>query len=187
MNVEKYSEQEMVNACVSNNRKMQEFLYRKYFQTMLKMVKRYTDDDDEIMSILNNGFLKVFKNIHTFQFAGSLEGWIRKCVYHAMADFFKVKNRIKYDTVELSPEIEKVNADGEQNLFEYDLLKIVDILPQATKTAFKLYAIDGFTHREISAKLGISEGTSKWHVSEARTKLTKILTNQGINNIAYEK
>ena len=87
----------------------------------------------------------------------------------------------------MSPEIEKVNADGEQNLFEYDLLKIVDILPQATKTAFKLYAIDGFTHREISEKLGISEGTSKWHVSEARTKLTKILTNQGINNIAYEK
>ncbi len=171
-----YTEEALVAGCVKNDRRCQEALYRKYFPKMRSMVYRYTTDKEVAMEIINNGFLRVFKKIDTFSFNGSLEGWVRKLVFHSVSDYFKRTS--KYSELIVFEERDATaTTDLVNNLYMDDLLKIVKMVPKASQTVFTLYAIDGFTHPEIAEKLGISVGTSKWHLSEARKKL-KVLLNQ---------
>ena len=151
---------------------------------MIGMCLRYTQDKNLAMEIVNIGFLKVFKKLDTFKFEGSLEGWIRKIIYHSLADYFKKKsNKVHF------LEIEKGDKPKENHILEglyaEDILKSIDRLPDATRRVFILYAIEGYKHHEIAEELGISTGTSKWHLSEARKKLKvylfddEVLANNG--------
>mgnify|MGYP002624689904 CR=1 FL=1 len=88
-----YTEAELVDGCVRNERRAQEYFYRKFFPEMFRMVRRYTRDEDTTLEIVNNGFLRVFKKLHTYAFKGSLEGWVRRLVYHSMADHFRENAR----------------------------------------------------------------------------------------------
>ena len=174
-----YSEKEIVEGCLQNDRHCQELLYRAHFAKMIAMCMRYTDDRDIAMEIVNNGFLRVFKKLNTFSFKGSLEGWIRKLVYHSLSEYFKKHS--KYLQFLVFEDYDKsVNAHVLTDMFEEDLLKMVDTLPPATKEVFRLYAIEGFTHPEIAKHASISVGTSKWHLAAAREKL-KALIEQNSN------
>ncbi len=170
----KYTEKELVEGCVKNHRQSQEYLYRQYFDSMMRMCMRYTHDKELAMEIVNTGFLRVFKKIHTFKFKGSLEGWIRKLVFHSLSDHFKKKDR-KVFFMEVEDRDAPINETALDKLYLEDILKLVDELPNATRDVFVLYAIDGYTHVEIGKMLGISEGTSKWHLSNARKKLKHLI------------
>ena len=178
---QKYTEQEIVEGCVRNERNFQEILYRQHIAKMMQMCMRYTNDKDKAMEIVNSGFLRVFQKLHTFSFKGSLEGWIRKLVYHSISDYFKKESKylqfLVFEERDTS-ETEKVHSE----LYAEDLLKIVNTLPPATQQVFRLYAIDGYTHVEISKRLAISVGTSKWHLSNARKILKKLIDQ---NNLRY--
>lgn len=168
-------QQAVIKGCIVNNRKAQEQLYRCYFDRMYAMVTRYTgQDEDRTISILNDGFLKVFKNIASFQNQGSLEGWIRKIVYRSLSDYYRKENRyLKFLILE---EAEKPVSEHAINTLYYDdLMKMVERLPDATKQVFHLYAIEGYTHKEIGELLHISDGTSKWHLSQARKQLKAMI------------
>jgi RNA polymerase sigma factor (sigma-70 family) len=168
----KNNEREIVEGCVRNERKSQELLYREHFDTMMRMCMRYTNDRDKAMEIVNIGFLKVFQKIHTFQFKGSLEGWIRRLVFHCLSDYYR-KNS-KYLQFMVFEERDQSSLEkAHSNLYAEDILKMVNTLPPATQEVFRLYAIEGFTHLEISKNVGISVGTSKWHLSNARKILKK--------------
>jgi len=169
-----YTDEDLVHGCVQNSRSFQEILYRKYFSKMMHMCLRYTDDRDKAMEIVNNGFLRVFKKIDTFSFKGSLEGWIRKLVYHSLSDYFKKNSKYLHFLV-FEERDAKVTESALDKIYAEDILKMVDTLPPATQKVFKLYAIEGFTHVEIAKKENISVGTSKWHLSEARKKLKKLI------------
>ena len=168
------SEKELIDGCIRNDRRFQELLYRRYFAKMMAMCLRYTHDREQAMDIVNNGFLRVFKKLHTFEFKGSLEGWVRRLVYHSISDYFK-KNAKYIKHIVLEEKDDSQSEKAYQNLFFEDILKMVDRLPPATKDVFRLYAIEGYTHKEIAVNLGISEGTSKWHLSNARAKLRSML------------
>lgn len=180
--MERYSEEDIIKGCCKNNRKFQEILYRTYFPKMKSMVYRYTQDDDRAMIILNDGFLRVFKKISSFQFKGSFEGWVRKLIFHSISDYFRKESKYM-KTVVFDIQDKDIEGSVLPELFIEDLLKLIDQLPPATKRVFKLYAIEGYPHKEIGQKLKISEGTSKWHLSEARKKLKKILAQ---NNFIYD-
>ena len=126
------------------------------------------------MEILNNGMLRVFQKIGQFEQKGSLEGWIRRIVYHALCNHFQSKsNYIKFLILEdydapIRPAVE------DQSKLD-SLLAMINNLPTATGKVFKLYAIDGYRHREIADILNISTGTSKWHLSEARKQLKEMI------------
>ncbi|MDF1865322.1 MAG: RNA polymerase sigma factor [Saprospiraceae bacterium] len=170
----KYTDEELVNGCVSNDRFFQEKLYRKYFASMMSMCMRYTRDKEVAMIIINNGFLRVYKKIELYSYKGSLEGWIRRLVFHSLSDYFKKESRqIRF--LELENRDAPINGEGLQNMYMEDLMKMVDLLPPATKKVFTLYAIEGYTHVEISKNIGISEGTSKWHLATARKKLKQLI------------
>ncbi|MCR9287510.1 RNA polymerase sigma factor [Saprospiraceae bacterium] len=170
----KYTDEELVNGCVANDRFFQEKLYRKYFASMMSMCMRYTRDKEVAMIIINNGFLRVYKKIELYSYKGSLEGWIRRLVFHSLSDYFKKESRqIRF--LELENRDAPINGEGLQNMYMEDLMKMVDLLPPATKKVFTLYAIEGYTHVEISKNIGISEGTSKWHLATARKKLKQLI------------
>ena len=172
-----YTEQELVAGCINNERRAQEALYRRFFPEMMRMCRRYTRDEDTAIEIVNNGFLRVFKKIHTFAFKGSLEGWVRRLVYHSMADHFRDNARYLHFLV-LEDRDEAIPERGHEVFYEEDILRAVRTLPPVSQEVFRLYAIEGYSHAEIAASLSISEGTSKWHLSTARQKLREILAPQ---------
>lgn len=157
-----------------NDRRMQEAFYRRYSPEMLRMCLRYTRDEDTAIEIVNNGFLRVFKKLHTYAFKGSLEGWVRRLVYHSMADYFRNNARYLHFMV-LDERDEVVPERGHEIFYEADILKAVGMLPPVSQQVFRLYAIEGYSHAEIAENLNMSEGTSKWHLSTARQKLREML------------
>lgn len=130
------------------------------------------------MLIMNDGFLKVFQKIGTFRSEGSFEGWIRRLIYHTLADFYKKeKNYIRFIQIEEAEQYQTPATQSDSLEFE-ELILLLDKIPYRSAEVFKLYAIEGFSHLEIGEKMQISEGTSKWHLSNAREKLRTILTSE---------
>ena len=92
-----YSEQDIIKGCIRNDRKFQQELYLRFFDKMYGMCLRHTSDDEIAMSIMNDGFLNVFRNISSFRGEGNLESWIRKIIFNRIADHYRSKkNKIKY-------------------------------------------------------------------------------------------
>ena len=140
---------------------------------------RYTRNEEDAIEVLHNGFLKVFKNIGTYNNSkGSLYTWIRTIIVHTAIDFIRQREKFFTKTdLDHLPE-PSVETDALHRMSALELLKIVKKLPTATQAVFNLYVIDGYTHREIGTLLKISEGTSKWHLSQARKLLQQLLHNQ---------
>lgn len=178
------TESELIQGCKDNIRSYQEALYRKYLPVVKAMCLRYTQDEDMLISIINNGFLKVFKGIHKYKATGSFEGWLRKTTYHALCDYFRKENKYLKNTFFDLPE-KSEKSEALSDLYYSDLLDLVDLLPETTSIVFKKYAIEGYTHKEIGESLGISDGTSKWHLFEARKKLKQMLKKKGNKFYGY--
>jgi len=167
---------ELINGCINNNRKAQEHLYKKFYGPMASICLRYTRNQEDAIEVLHNGFLKVFKNIHTYDMSrASLYTWVRTIIINSSIDF--VRQRSKFHThIELEKVDEPaIDADAIQRMSSHEVLLLVQKLSPATQTVFNLYVVEGYNHREIANLLGISEGTSKWHLSEARKQLQKLL------------
>jgi len=145
---------------------------------MMAMCMKYTKDEDKALLILNDGFLKVFQKLGSFRHEGSLEGWIRRLVYHTLADFYKKENTyIKFIQFDMPDHLEAVSSPSDDLQFQ-DLIRLLDKIPVRSAEVFRLFAIEGYSHDEISLKLQISTGTSKWHLSNAREKLRTILVHE---------
>jgi len=144
---------------------------------MMNICLRYTKNDADAVEVLNNGFYKVFKNIHTYTpgKAGAYT-WIRTIVINTCLNFVRSKQNDIVSAGEVAERDEPpIHPDVIARLNSAEILRLVQLLPPATQAVFNLFAIDGFTHREIAGMLQISEGTSKWHVSEARKCLQQQL------------
>jgi len=166
----------IVNGCRNGNRQAQELLYKSFYRVMMNFCLRYTKNEMDAMEVLNSGFYKVFKNIHQYDpDKASLYTWIRTIIINNCLDFIRVKEKNmkaeeldKVEEIELEPEIIS-------KMKSVDLLEMIRQLPIATQTVFNLYVIEGYTHKEIGQRVGISEGTSKWHLSEARKILKQLI------------
>jgi len=162
--------EQLIQGCIRNERSAQEKLYRLFYPRMMAVVRRYIDHEMQAEEIMNNGYLRAFQKIKQYNFQGSFEGWLRKIIFHAVADYVKQNARYS-DKVVLVEKDQYVQQDHADKLYYDQLIELVHDLPQATRTVFNMYVMDGFTHKEISNILGISEGTSKWHLSEGRKVL----------------
>lgn len=159
--------EQLIQSCIRNERSAQEKLYTLFYPRMMGMVKRYIDQEMQAEEVMNNGFLRAFQKIGQYNFQGSFEGWLRKIVFHAVSDY--VKANIRYsEKIMLVDKDQMVHKDHADKLYYDQLLKLVQSLPDATRTVFNMYVMEGFAHKEIGKMLNISEGTSKWHLSEGR-------------------
>jgi RNA polymerase sigma-70 factor (ECF subfamily) len=137
---------------------------------MMGVVRRYIDQEMQAEEVLNNGFLRAFQKIEQYTFQGSFEGWLRKIVFHAVSDY--VKQNVRYnEKIVLVEKDQYVHKDHADKLYYNQLLELVQGLPDATRAVFNMYVMEGFSHKEIGKLLNISEGTSKWHLSEGRRVL----------------
>ncbi len=159
--------EQLIQGCIRNERSAQEKLYRLFYPKMMGVVRRYIDHEEQAEEVLNNGFLRAFQKIKQYTFQGSFEGWVRKIVFHAVADYVKQNARYSSQIV-LVEKDELVHQDHADKLYYDQLLELVQMLPDATRAVFNMYVMEGYTHREIGNIVGISEGTSKWHLSEGR-------------------
>ena len=159
--------EQLIQGCIRNERGSQEKLYRLFYPKMMALVRRYIDHEMQAEEIMNNGFLRAFQKVKQYNFQGSFEGWLRKIIFHAVADYVKQNTRYT-DKILLIEKDEFVHKDHADKLYYDQLVQLVQMLPDATRTVFNMYVMEGFTHKEIGNILGISEGTSKWHLSEGR-------------------
>jgi len=173
----KYSEEKIIKGCISNDRRSQEVLYRYYFPKMLAMCRRFTNDEDRLMSIINDGMLRVFLNIKQYNGTGSFEGWIRKIIFRSLSNHFR-KEKKYLKVIFLEEKDKATTADALAGLYYEDLMKVVESLPEMMRKVFERYVILGLNHKEIGLELNISEGTSKWHLSKAREKLRGQITKK---------
>jgi len=169
------TEEELIQGCLNLDPNAQKQLYEKYSAKMFGVCLRYVKDYSEAEDVLVTAFMKVFDRLVQYKGQGSFEGWIRRVTINEALTFLR-KNRNMY----LEVEIEKVDKEPEfqklENELEVeDLLNMVKRLPEGYRTVFNLYAIEGYTHREIAKKLEINVNTSKSQLSRARKLLQKYL------------
>ena len=174
-----------VERCALNNRESQKKLYTSFYGYAMAVCDRYTNNQDDAIEILNDGFLKVFKEIYRYKPAytdvvSSFKGWLRKIMVYTAIDHFR-KNHKHQFTTDLDNGVVQVASHAEDALdrisYEEIIRSIQDLTP-GYRTVFNLFIIEGFTHEEISDKLGISIGTSKSNLAKARRQLQKILYRQ---------
>jgi RNA polymerase sigma factor (sigma-70 family) len=173
------TDEELVKGCIEKNPIAQKYLYDKFSRKMMGVCLRYCDNREEGEDVLQNGFITVFTHIASFKGLGSFEGWVRKIMVNTALTNIrknkKFKQNISMDTVEYM--IPSTNHIAE-NFAANDLLKIIQTLPPGFRTVFNLYAIEGYSHKEIGDLLHISEGTSKSQYSRAKVHLQKMIPNR---------
>ena len=173
---------ELIDGCKADDRKAQEKLYRNYYRAMMSLCLRYTKNEEDALEILNTGFLKIFRNIYRYDAEkASLFTWMRTIVVNSCLDFVKSK-QLQSKTGELNDTIEvEIQPDAISKMKIGELLRLVRELPPATQAVFNLYVTEGYNHKEIGKLMSISEGTSKWHLSEARKILQQKIREQQLS------
>jgi len=168
-------ETDLILACKKQHPKAQKALYEKYATQMLGLCRRYIRGEMEAEDVMIRGFMKVFSKINLFEGRGSFEGWMKRIMINEALGFIR-KNKAMYletdiEAADKEPDFTKLSTELEAK----DLLKMINELPSGYRTIFNLYAIEGYSHKEISELLGINENTSKSQLSRARMHLQKKL------------
>jgi len=169
----------LIAGCKNNDRKAQEELYKLYFGLMMSIGMRYCGNWNDAMEVVNSGFLKIYTKIESYQGKGSFEGWMRRTMVNTALDFIKQNKNHESDIDDVNAFEENLFIDNDA-VFELDkeeIMKIVQQLPTMSKAVFMLNVIEGYKHKEISEQLGISEGTSHWHLQNARKLLKEKIEN----------
>ncbi len=186
-----YSEEEIIAGCRKKNRALQEHLYKTYYSMFLKVCARYAKSMQDAEQLLNDGFLKVFTQIDHFKNAGSFPGWMQRIMINTCLDYLRstsLKQEMVMHVNATPPEETNlsVSNEGLENIEFKELLQMIQTLPAMTRTVFNLFVFDGYNHKEISTQLDISEGTSHWHVHQARNVLQKKIKNSENQKMTYE-
>ena len=169
-------DQELIRSSIREDRRSQEQLYRKYADKMYSVCLTYSDGEDDACDILQDGFIKVFSNLHKFKFEGSFEGWVRKIIVNTALEHYRKKKTEREHTTTYQTFIEKAVEDIIDKISASELVQQVNQLPSKAAMVLKLYAIEGYAHKEIAIKLGISVGTSKSQLNRARYLLKESLS-----------
>ncbi|MGH2648039.1 MAG: RNA polymerase sigma factor [Ginsengibacter sp.] len=169
------SETDLINGCIDGNHKMQELLYKKFSSKMYGVCLRYSGNVDDATDLLQEGFIKVFKNLQKFRGDGSFEGWMRRIFVNTSIEHFRKKVKL-YNVTEVQENtIEETDLNILDTLAAKDIILLVNELSPGYKTVFNMHVIEGYSHKEIADLLGISEGTSKSQLARAKGVLKKSL------------
>lgn len=171
------TDRELIEGCIEENRRCQKELFNRYAGKMLTVCRRYTRHHLEAEDILQDAWIKVFNNLHRFEFKGSFEGWVRRIVVNtALKNYNKSsfqKEKIGLEDYQDKPMDPKAIA----NLGEEELLKEIAKLPEGYRVVFNLYVIEGYSHKEIANTLNIGESTSRSQLVKARKMLQDRITD----------
>lgn len=169
-------EKKLVDGCLKGDPKSQELLYRHFYGYAMSVALRYAPSRDEALEVLNDSFLKVFKNLKKHDRSKSLKAWIRRIVINTALDKIRSNQKYAQDTDLENAQYETFDESVLDKISADEILEMVQALPDSYRTIFNLYEIEGFNHVEISKLLGIPVGTSKSHLSRAKSRLRQMLS-----------
>ncbi len=180
------TEKEIIIACLQNNREAQKLLYKTFAAKMFGICSRFAQRSNQAEDILQEGFIRVFKNLDKFRFQGSFEGWVKRIIINAAIDYIK-KYGMHFQEIneDITEQCDIVEDEAITNLSVEDLMGMIQNLPNSKRIIFNLFAYEGFSHKEIAEKLNISVSTSKSQYCKAKKMLQEQLIN--IKNKSYER
>ena len=181
--------EELVDGCLANDRRAQQRVHELFYGKMMAVCMRYTKNTDQAKDILQDGFIKVFRSMESYNRAGSFEGWIRRIIVNTAIDHFR-RSKNAYLLLGEERSIEDFgDEDAEDTLAEEegddlpdlkpaDVINAMQKLTPAYRTVFNLYVFEEMTHKEIADSLGINVGTSKSNLPKAKANLKKLLRKE---------
>ncbi len=179
---------DLLAGCLRQQRRSQEELYRQFYGYAMSICLRYTQTREEAVEVLNDGFLKVFTKLNQYDLSKPFKPWLRRIMINTATDYYRQAVPHYYQSDLMAAEqVSSHEADVLSSLGHDYLLSLVQRLTPAYRMVFNLFAIDGYSHDEIAAKLGISVGTSKSNLTRARENLRLMLpkkTNDEYGRVA---
>lgn len=175
----------VIESCKQNNRESQQQLYRLLYGYAYSITYRYANDEQEANALVNDSFLKLFRNIGIFKNGNSTDvfnsfkGWFRKIILNTCIDHYRSNKKLKTElVVDNVSSFVDTHENGEDKLRYKEIISTVKQLSTAYRTVFNLHVVAGFSHEEIAGLLGISVGTSKSNLSKAKEHLRTLLQNK---------
>ena len=167
----------VIRGCLKNDRRAQEELYKRFYPAMMSLCLRYVRGREDAIEVLNDAFLKIFTQISRYDAArAALYTWMRTIVINTALDSLRKQKAIRDREMRPGGEEEPgIDNEALAKLNGDELLGMIHRLPVTTRLVFNLYIVDGYAHREIASLLSISEGTSRWHLNDARKQLKMII------------
>lgn len=169
---------DLARKCLEGNQKAQYELYQKLAPKMLGVCMRYASDQPQAEDFMQEGFVRTFTKLNQFNFEGSFEGWVRRIMVNTSLELLRKEMKRRYhDDIEG----EGLDLAGDDDILSQlnanEMIEVVQSLPPKYRAVFNMYAFEGYKHSEIAKELGISEGTSKSNLSDARRWLRKRVSN----------
>lgn len=175
------TEYELIKGCIRNDSRCQRTLFEQYAGKMMAVCLRYAQDQMEAEDMLQDGFIRVFSNIHQFKFEGSFEGWIRRVIVNAALKRLQKRKMHFQEITDRNEDAQRMDPYVYNHLGEAELMQLIHQLPDGYRTVFNLNVIEGYSHEEIADMLGIQAGTSRSQLVKARKMLQQqILERQKI-------
>jgi RNA polymerase sigma-70 factor (ECF subfamily) len=181
------SDEQIIEGCLSGKRKAYNRLYRKYAAVMMGICMRYCKNRDDAEDVLQEGFIKVFSNMEKYRHEGSFEGWIKRIMVNTAIDHYQSNLRHAYhkdiNAIEETTILDsQIHHDPDPSPFlempKEKLISLIQSLPDGYRMVFNLFAIEGYTHRQIADSLGVTENTSKTQLMKARRSLREKLAEE---------
>ena len=167
-------ETQLINGCRKGDRLAQKELYERYSRKMMGVCLRYVSDRETARDLLQDGFVKVFTSMDSYSGIGSFEGWMRKIFVNCALEYLR-KSDVLRESTDLDNTAELIQPDASviSNMSAAELMQLVQELPAGFRTVFNLFAIEGYSHKEISDMLNITESTSRSQFTRAKQMLQK--------------
>jgi RNA polymerase sigma-70 factor (ECF subfamily) len=176
--VEDLKLQEIIDGCIEGKRKYQYKFYNLFASKMMGVCMRYAQGQAEAEDILQDGFVKVFSNMHKFQPYGSFEGWVRRIFVNTAIEYYRQRRKFMINDIDIENQDFEFSDDIVDKMAAEEILGLIKEMPDGYRMVFNMYAIEGYSHKEIADEMGISIGTSKSQYSRARSYLQKQMAAQ---------
>ncbi|MGE5518309.1 MAG: RNA polymerase sigma factor [Candidatus Dadabacteria bacterium] len=175
------TEEAILRGCLQNVATAQKELYLRYSSKMMAVCYRYGHNREDAEDMLQEAFIKVFSQIHTFENRGALEGWIRRITVHTCINILKKNKRFNESVDIIHASTVQINENAIPSIMQAkEVVECIRLLPVGYRTVLNLYAIEGFSHKEIATMLEIEESTSRSQYTRSKAMLEEILVKKKI-------
>lgn len=170
-----FNEQELVQRCIDDDRRAQEFLFNQFYDDFYLIAIRYLGDHHDTEDIVIHAFTRIFKALSSFSYRGpgSLGKWARTVLINEAIRSLKKRKLLQFNDDLRQLDSPAIEANAVQQMQAEDIMQLIEQLPAGYRTVFNLFVIEGYSHKEIGAMIGISENTSKTQLKKARHSLMK--------------
>jgi RNA polymerase sigma-70 factor (ECF subfamily) len=166
----------IIAQCRKNDRIAQEKLYRAFFGLFYTVAREYTHDNESLLAIINEAFLKILTHINEFDTSkGSFENWGKRILRNVCIDHYR-KQKAQLNTIEITEQLSnEIHHADSLRIHQRDMEHYFSLLPAVTGKVCRMFFVQGYSHKEIGGELGISESTSRWHLSEGKKRLQEFI------------